>query len=81
MEYLIIDPSTRKITIPKSEQLFGVYGEGKGEVHFIFRSGATATRVVHPSNVNIGSFSVESNKVYEVSILEGLLTSQNWSVS
>ena len=55
--------------------------EGTGEVHFIFRSGATATRVVHPSNVNIGSFSVESNKVYEVSILEGLLTSQNWSVS
>lgn len=55
--------------------------EGTGEVHFIFRSGATATRVVHPAGVNIGSFSVESNKVYEVSILEGLLTSQNWSVS
>ena len=31
MEYLIIDPSTRKITIPKSEQLFGVYGEGNIE--------------------------------------------------
>ena len=55
--------------------------KGTGEVHFIFRSGATATRVVHPSNVNIGNFSVESNKVYEVSIFEGLLTSQNWSVS
>lgn len=55
--------------------------EGTGEVHFIFRSGATATRVVHPTGVNIGSFAVESNKVYEVSILEGLLTSQNWSVS
>lgn len=55
--------------------------EGTGEVHFIFRSGATATRVVHPSNVNIGNFSVDANKVYEVSILEGLLTSQNWSVS
>lgn len=55
--------------------------KGTGEVHFIFRSGATATRVVHPSNVNIGSFSVESNKVYEVSILEGLLTSQSWEVS
>lgn len=55
--------------------------KGTGEVHFIFRSGATATRVVHPAGVNIGSFSVESNKVYEVSILEGLLTSQNWSVS
>lgn len=55
--------------------------EGTGEVHFIFRSGATATRVVHPSNVNIGSFSVDANKVYEVSILEGLLTSQSWAVS
>lgn len=66
---------------PEMESLTYTIGEGTGEVHFIFRSGATATRVVHPSNVNIGNFSVESNKVYEVSILEGLLTSQNWSVS
>lgn len=63
------------------ESLTYTLGEGTGEVHFIFRSGATATRVVHPSNVNIGSFSVDANKIYEVSILEGLLTSQNWSVS
>lgn len=66
---------------PEMESLTYTIGEGTGEVHFIFRSGATATRVVHPSNVNIGSFSVDANKVYEVSILEGLLTSQNWSVS
>ena len=66
---------------PEMESLTYTIGEGTGEVHFIFKSGATATRVVHPSNVNIGSFSVEANKVYEVSILEGLLTSQNWSVS
>lgn len=66
---------------PEMASLTYTLGEGTGEVHFIFKSGATATRVVHPSNVNIGSFSVESNKVYEVSILEGLLTSQNWSVS
>lgn len=66
---------------PEMENLTYTIGEGTGDVHFIFRSGATATRVVHPSNVNIGNFSVESNKVYEVSILEGLLTSQNWSVS
>lgn len=51
------------------------------EYHFVFKSGSTATRVVHPSGANIGSFSVESNKVYEVSILEGLLTSQSWVVS
>lgn len=66
---------------PEMESLTYTIGEGTGEIHFIFKSGATATRVVHPANVNIGSFSVESNKVYEVSILEGLLTSQNWSVS
>lgn len=66
---------------PEMESLTYTIGEGTGEVHFIFKSGATATRVVHPSGVNIGSFSVESNKIYEVSILEGLLTSQNWSVS
>lgn len=66
---------------PEMESLTYTIGEGTGEVHFFFRSGATATRVVHPSNVNIGSFTVESNKIYEVSILEGLLTSQNWSVS
>lgn len=66
---------------PEMTSLAYTIGEGTGEVHFIFKSGATATRVVHPSNVNIGSFSVDANKVYEVSILEGLLTSQNWSVS
>lgn len=66
---------------PEMESLTYTIGEGTGEVHFIFKSGATATRVVHPSGVNIGSFTVESNKVYEVSILEGLLTSQNWSVN
>lgn len=66
---------------PEMESLTYTLGAGTGEVHFIFKSGATATRVVHPSNVNIGSFTVDANKVYEVSILEGLLTSQNWSVS
>lgn len=66
---------------PEMESLIYTIGEGTGEVHFFFRSGATATRVVHPSNVNIGSFTVDANKIYEVSILEGLLTSQNWSVS
>lgn len=66
---------------PEMASLTYTIGEGTGEIHFIFKSGATATRVVHPSGVNIGSFSVDANKVYEVSILEGLLTSQNWSVS
>lgn len=75
-----LDPDKLYI-FPEMESLTYTLAEGTGEVHFIFKSGATATRVVHPIGVNIGSFSVESNKVYEVSILEGLLTSQNWSVS
>lgn len=66
---------------PEMASLAYTIGEGTGEVHFIFRSGSTATRVVHPSNVNIGSFTVDANKIYEVSILEGLLTSQSWEVS
>lgn len=66
---------------PEMESLTYTIAEGTGEVHFIFKSGATATRVVHPTGVNIGNFTVESNKVYEVSILEGLLTSQSWAVT
>lgn len=66
---------------PEMESITYTIGEDTGEVHFIFKSGATATRVVHPDGVNIGNFSVDANKIYEVSILEGLLTSQNWSVS
>lgn len=77
---VILEPNKLYI-FPEMESLTYTLGEGTGEIHFIFKSGATATRVVHPSNVNIGNFSVESNKVYEVSILEGLLTSQNWAVS
>ena len=50
------------------------------EYHFIFRSGATPTEVTHPEGVKIGDFKVESNKIYEVSILEGLLLSQSWAV-
>lgn len=75
-----LDPN-KLYVFPEMESLAYTIAEGTGEVHFIFKSGATATRVVHPSNVNIGNFSVESNKVYEVSILEGLLTSQSWAVS
>ena len=50
------------------------------EYHFIFQSGATPTEVTHPEGVKIGDFKVEANKIYEVSILEGLLLSQSWAV-
>lgn len=52
------------------------------EYHFVFRSGATATELVHPSDVSVpDNFVVDKNKVYEISILEGCLAYQSWAVS
>ena len=52
------------------------------EYHFVFRSGATATELVHPTDASVpDSFTVESNRIYEISILEGCLTYQSWTVS
>lgn len=51
------------------------------EYHFVFRSGATATELVHPANVSVpDNFTIEKNKVYEISILEGCLAYQSWAV-
>lgn len=52
------------------------------EYHFIFRSGATATELVHPANISVpDGMTIESNKVYEISILEGCLAYQSWEAS
>ena len=52
------------------------------EYHFVFRSGATATELVHPANVSVpDGFTVDKNKIYEISILEGCLAYQSWAVS
>lgn len=52
------------------------------EYHFVFRSGATATELVHPANVSVpDNFTVDKNKAYEISILEGCMAYQSWAVS
>ena len=52
------------------------------EYHFVFQSGATATTLSIPDAVKIPSgFSVDVNKIYEISILEGCLCAQSWAVS
>lgn len=52
------------------------------EYHFVFQSGATATTLTIPDTVKIPSgFSVDVNKIYEISILEGCLCAQSWAVS
>ena len=52
------------------------------EYHFIFTSGSTATQLVNPEGVKVpDNMSIESNKVYEISILEENLAYQSWEVS
>lgn len=51
------------------------------EYHFVFQSGATPTEVVHPAGVNVGSLTIEANKIYEISVLENNLTGMSWAVS
>lgn len=52
------------------------------EYHVVFRSGATATTLTLPNTVKLPSgFSVDANKIYEISILEGCLCAQSWAVT
>ena len=52
------------------------------EYHVVFRSGATATTLTIPDTVKISSgFTVDANKIYEISILEGCLCAQSWEAS
>ena len=52
------------------------------EYHFVFQSGATATTLSIPDAIKIPSgFTVDVNKIYEISILEGCLCAQSWAVS
>lgn len=52
------------------------------EYHFIFQSGSTATQLVNPEGTKVpDNMSIENNKVYEISILEGNLAYQSWEVS
>lgn len=52
------------------------------EYHFIFQSGATATQLVNPEGVSVpDNFTIDSNKMYEISILEGCLAYQSWAVN
>lgn len=50
-----------------------------GHYHFIFQSGSTPTILTLPSFVK-SDLSVESNRIYEVSILENLVAWNSWVV-
>lgn len=52
------------------------------EYHFVFESGTTATTLTLPDTVVLpDGFSVDANKIYEISILETMMLAQSWAVS
>ena len=52
------------------------------EYHFVFQSGATATTLSIPDTVKTPSgFTVDANKIYEISIMESCLCHQSWEVT
>ena len=52
------------------------------EYHVVFQSGETATALSLPDTIKIPSgFTVDANKIYEISIMEGCLCAQNWGVT
>lgn len=76
---LYIFPEMSELTITMAEPSdTGI----ANEYHFVFQSGATATTLSIPDTVKIPSgFSVDVNKIYEISILEGCLCCQSWAVT
>lgn len=49
--------------------------------HFIFRSGATPTVLTLPDEVILpDGFEIETNRIYEINIMENLLSYQSWPV-
>lgn len=50
--------------------------------HFIFRSGATPTVLTLPETVIYpDGFEIEANRIYEINIMENLLSYQSWPVN
>lgn len=74
--YVFPEMSELTITFAEPSDITAV-----SEYHFLFQSGATATTLTLPDTVKLPSgFSVDANKVYEISILEGCLCCQSWEV-
>ena len=76
---LYIFPEMSELTITMAEPSdTGI----ANEYHFVFQSGTTATALSIPATVELpSSFSVDANKIYELSVMENCLTYQSWDVS
>lgn len=56
---------------------FNPSGETYNEYHFIFTSGATPTNLTLPEDVK-SDMAIEANRIYEVSVVDNLLTWGSW---
>ena len=76
---LYIFPEMAELTITMAEPSdTGI----ANEYHFVFQSGATATTFSVPDTVKLpSSFSIDENKIYELSVMENCLTYQSWDVA
>lgn len=75
--YVFPEMATLSVTLAAAEDTAVM-----AEYHFIFSSGATATTLTIPDTVKVPSgFTVDANKIYEISIMENCLTYQSWEVT
>lgn len=52
------------------------------EYHVVFRSGETATTLTIPDTVKVpDGFTVDANKIYELSVMENCMAYQSWAVT
>lgn len=66
-------------TLDITEDTTGLDPTKVNDYHFIFTSGATATVLTLPQDIVFPSdFSVDANYIYEISIVNDLLTYQKW---
>ena len=83
-EYAFSPDSTYIFSTPLAELDVSFESEYEGfinEYHFIFISGSTPTELSLPSDVIVpDDFSVEANKVYEVSIMNNLMLYNSWTM-
>lgn len=75
--YIFPEMATLNITLSDN-----VDASVANEFHFVFQSGATATTLALPETIVMpDGFSVDANKIYEISILETMMLAQSWAVN
>lgn len=80
--YKFLNTDMTQITITVLGTLSDSYNSYVTTYHMIFKSGATPTVLNLPDGVILpDGFEIEANRIYEINIMENLLTYQSWPVS